>query len=102
MNFTGFTCWSWLLDPNLAKILPPESNIVQFQRDFHQLPVPANEAQAYDLVFGDSTIDPTKVTPTTSLQRAIADYVRAGHRLRSAGGIITWGKAKALALPEAP
>ena len=44
MDFTGFTCWSWLLDPNLARILPPESNIVQFQRDFHQLPIPANEA----------------------------------------------------------
>jgi len=101
MKFTGFTCWSWLLDPNLAEILPPESNIVQFQRDFHQLPVPGNEAQAYDLVFGSSTVDPTKVTPTTSLQRAIADYVRSGRRLRSAGGLITWKEAQALASPRA-
>lgn len=97
MKFAGFTCWSWLLDPNLAKILPPEANIVRFQRDFHQLPVPADEGQAYDLVFGDSSIDPTRVTPTTSLQRAIVEYVTAGHRLRSAGGIITWAEAETLA-----
>jgi len=100
-KFTGFTCWSWLLDPNLAKILPEESNIVRFQRDFHQLPVPANEAQAYDLVFGSSTVDPAKVTPTTSLQHAIADYVRAGGRLRSAGGIITWAEAVTLSKQKA-
>ena len=93
-NFKGFTIWSWLLDPNLAAILPPESNIVRFQRDFHQLPVCANEAQAYDLVFGDSKVDPTKFHCRTKLQEAIADYVRSGGRLRSAGGIITWDEAK--------
>lgn len=96
-NFKGFTIWSWLLDPNLASILPPESNIVRFQRDFHQLPVCADEAQAYDLVFGDSKIDPTKFACTTRLQQAIADYVRAGGKLRSAGGIITWDEARKIA-----
>ncbi len=96
-RFTGFTIWSWLLDPSLAKILPPESNIVQFQRDFHQLPVSANEAQAYDLVFGDSKADPTTFACKTSIQQAIADYVRAGGKLRSTGGIITWSEAREIA-----
>lgn len=92
-DFRGFTIWSWLLDPALAEILPPDSNIVQFQRDFYQLPISSNEAQCYDLVFGDSAVDPTKITPTTGLQRAIIDYVAAGGKMKSAAGYITWERA---------
>jgi len=95
-DFRGFTCWSWLLDPALARILSPDSNIVRFQRDFYQLPVCSNEAQCYDLVFGDSGVDPTKLTPTTGLQRAIIDYVASGGKMKAAAGYITWERALAL------
>jgi hypothetical protein len=95
-NFRGFTCWSWLLDPGLAEILPADSNIVKFQQDFYLLPVPSNEAQCYDLVFGDSGVDPTKLTPTTQLQRAIIDRVVSGKHMRGAAGFITWEQALAM------
>jgi len=88
MNFTCFTCWSWLLDPQLPQILGPESNIVKFQSPFHLLPVVGSDSQCYDLAFGDGDVDISTVTPRTSLQRAIAEYVRAGHRMRSAAGFI--------------
>ena len=96
LSFKAFTCGSWLLDPGLARILPPESNIVRFQSPFHLLPVYGNEHQCYDLVFGDSNLDITKVTPKTSLQRAIVDYVLAGNRMRSAAGYITMDEMKAI------
>jgi hypothetical protein len=97
MNFTCFTCWTWLLDPGLPKILPPESNIVKFQSPFHLLPVVGSDGQCRDLAFGDATVDLATVTPTTSLQRAIVDFVRAGNRMRSAAGIITMDEVSALA-----
>ena len=99
LDFTGFTCWSWLLDPSLAKILPPESNIVQFQQDFHLLPVPANEAQCYDLVFGQGQRLPD--------QRDSDDAAPAGDQLTTSGpatechaaaGIITWEAGNELGL----
>ena len=89
MRFTSFTCWSWLLDPGLSKILPPESNIVKFQSPFHLLPVYGNENQCYDLAFGDSNADVSTFKPTTSLQRAIIEYVLAGNHMRSTAGFIT-------------
>lgn len=92
-RFVAFTCWSWLLDPALARLLPATSNIVQFQRDFHVLPVCADEAQTYDLVFGSSQADPTKLTPKTQLQRLIAEHVAAGHRMRAAAGFFLWDEA---------
>ncbi len=95
LNFSAFTCWSWLLDPSLSKILPPESNIVKFQSPFHLLPVCSNDAQCYDLVFGDGAAVST-VTPKTSLQRAIVDYVCAGNRMRGAAGFITMEEMDAL------
>lgn len=96
MKFTLFTCWSWLLDPSLPKILPPESNIVKFQSPFHLLPVVGSEGQCYDLAFGHGTLDITAVIPTTSLQRAIVDFVRAGNRMRSAAGFITMDEMRAI------
>jgi len=88
-NFTSFTCWSWLLDPALSRILPPGSNIAKFQSPFHLLPVYGNHVQCYDLAFGNAQADLSTFTPKTSLQRAICDYVRAGNMMRSTAGYIT-------------
>jgi len=96
-KFAAFTCGSWLLDPALPKILAPHSNIVQFQNPYHLLPLPGDEKQAYDLVFGSPTADPFTAPPTTQLRRAIAEYVRGGNRMRSCGGFITWEEAMAIA-----
>lgn len=87
--FRAFTCESWLLDPQLAKYLPPESNIVQFQSLFQFYPLPgANSKRFYQWVFGSSDIDPLAVTPQTSLQQALVDHVRQGGHWRTAGGVI--------------
>ena len=94
MDFKVFTCWSWLLDPGLPKILPPESNIVKFQSPFHLLPVVGSDGQCYDLAFGDANLDIATVIPKTSLHRAIVDYVRVGNRMRSAAGYMTMDEVR--------
>lgn len=89
-QFAAFTCWSWLLDPGLAEILPPDSNIVKFQKSFHLLPVIGDHYQAYDLVFGSSKTDIAAAPQDTYLQREIVRYVEAGNMMRSCAGFITW------------
>lgn len=100
VKYPVFTCCSWLLDPGLPTMLPAHSNIIRFQRTFHLLPLMGNARQAYDLVFGDPEADLSKVPLDTSLRRAIAAYVAAGNKMRSAGGIITWDEAARFACPR--
>lgn len=90
VRYAAFTCWSWLLDPGLARIIPPESNIVRFQRLFRPVPVCGDESQAYDLVFGSSSVEPARAPGSTFLQRAIAEYVASGNRMRSSAGFVLW------------
>jgi hypothetical protein len=73
-------CESWLLDPFLAAHLPPESNIVTFQRQF----VPYGESRHDELdamyfVFGRRSLDNLGDTPRrTALQRLVLDRIEAG------------------------
>ena len=97
LNLAAFTCSSWLLDPGLAKILPPESNIVRFQSPFHLLPVLGNENQCYGIVFGDANADISTSPRDTLLRRAIIDHVSAGNRMRSTAGFMTMAEVNALA-----
>lgn len=73
-------CTSWLLDPRLRDCLPQDSNIVRFQRRFH-----LDDAWSWP---GDDSIvefvfrrlgTPADALPRrTSLERAVADHLRAG------------------------
>ncbi|MFD0960449.1 acyltransferase domain-containing protein [Paenibacillus chungangensis] len=86
--FHVFVCTSWLLDAQLQAILPAQSNIVKFQRDFHLLPVKSDERETYERVFGSGTLDITKDQGDTSLRRAIIAHVESGRRLHGGGGFI--------------
>jgi hypothetical protein len=100
----ALVCHSWLLDPQLAQYLPPESNIVRFQRRFDllpllppddvgegdkelmrlglQLPVPDGELTDRDL---DS------IPLDTSLRRGFVEHLRAGgHWYARTGMLKRW------------
>lgn len=87
-SYTGFVCNSWLLDPELAKILPAESNIVQFQREFYLLPTLSDDRQTWERVFGARPDDLAKAPRDSSLRRAILDHVLAGGRFSKGYGFI--------------
>jgi hypothetical protein len=76
-----FMCDSWLLNPNLEKILKAESNIVRFMKLWTPIPfVSDNSAQAIERVFGFGfKKENIKNAPEeTSLQRALKNYIISG------------------------
>jgi GNAT-like C-terminal domain/N-acyltransferase N-terminal domain len=87
------TCCSWLLDPQLAAYLPPEANIVRFQRRFHLVPEPEpGDADVFDFVFrtsagrpdgeagsaGGPDVDLDRLPQRTAMERAAVAHLRAG------------------------
>ncbi|OHD75291.1 MAG: hypothetical protein A2177_14020 [Spirochaetes bacterium RBG_13_68_11] len=83
------TCESWMLDPQLARFLPLDSNLASFQRFFHLLPVPgADDSQTLERVFGGTIADWSKAPRDTSLRRIIADHAADGIRWRMGAGVI--------------
>ncbi len=84
-----FTCESWMLDPQLAQFLPPESRIVSFQRFFQLLPVPgADGRQAFERVFGGAVDDWSKVPRDTALRRIMAEQAAVGVSWRIGAGVM--------------
>jgi len=72
-------CRSWLLDPQLAGLLPATSNIVAFQRRFELLDEGENEdARVLEFVFHTLEPDLDRLPQETTLQRAIVRHLRAG------------------------
>lgn len=72
---------TWLIDPHLAEILPPTSNIVQFQKLFHVYDRYDCRSEVLKRVFGTEKDTLDKYVPTTSLARAVLDYLKSGKEL---------------------
>jgi hypothetical protein len=83
----AFVCVSWLLDSQLADIVPATSNITAFQRKLHLFPVLSDERETYIRVFGTDTLDPATARSDTGLRRAIIAFAARGQRLRGGGGL---------------
>ncbi|MCS7477705.1 acyltransferase domain-containing protein [Umezawaea endophytica] len=83
------TCRSWLLDRQLADVLPADSNIVRFQRRFELFgPEPACDSDVLEFVFHlpPGTGDLARLPQDTTLQRAIVTHLRAGRHWRQGCG----------------
>jgi hypothetical protein len=97
------TCRSWLLDPQLGQYLSETSNIVQFQRRFQLLPVPAaqdlvsRDGEVAEYVFGRALCRLESAPRETRLQRAVVDHIRAGkHWHYRTGWLAAGGSAERL------
>ncbi|MDN3020965.1 acyltransferase domain-containing protein [Streptomyces sp. S.PB5] len=73
-------CHSWLLDPQLKKHLPADSNIVRFQERFRIARRDSEPAdrEPVQFVFGDPELPVAGLPRRTTLERAIGDHLRAG------------------------
>jgi GNAT domain-containint protein/N-acyltransferase family protein len=82
-------CTSWLLDPQLADYLGPESNVMRFQRRF-RLVGEGFDGDADVLRFVFHRIEPSidDLPQRTTLERAIVAHLRAGKHWRSRTGWI--------------
>jgi len=96
-GFRAFQCESWLLDPQLGRLLPPESNIRRFQEEVYLLPAAgADDSQMFDRVFGRRYDDIRQAPQDTMLRRVIVNHILAAGEFRTAACILlpddlNWG-----------
>jgi hypothetical protein len=83
-------CTSWLLDPQLAQYLAPDSNIIRFQRRF-TLVGDGYDGDADVLRFVFHRIAPNvgELPERTTLERAIVAHLSAGKHWRNRTGWLT-------------
>lgn len=82
-------CDSWLLSPQLQRILPPSSNILDFQRRFTILKVDAEGREYMEWIFqAPKDAEPSGLSEKTSLQRAAKKLLLAGGNIGAAYGML--------------
>ncbi|NLE45647.1 MAG: DUF5596 domain-containing protein [Chloroflexi bacterium] len=89
-RFMALTCESWILDPQLRRMLSPSANIVRFQNDYHQYPVPfiSDGDDIFDYVFDGRPADLATAPRDTRLRRAVLDHLAAGGWMQFSGGFM--------------
>jgi hypothetical protein len=80
-------CWSWLLFPALARLLPPTSRIRRFQR-FFTIDGLFYSTDYKKWIAGREDIGDVDLPRSTSLQRAVRTYVCGGGRLGIGAGTL--------------
>ncbi|MET7854408.1 acyltransferase domain-containing protein [Streptomyces avermitilis] len=73
-------CHSWLLDPQLKRYLPAESNIIRFQERFEiaYAQTAPEDGVPVGFVFGDPELPVEDLPRRNSVERAVGDHLRAG------------------------
>lgn len=96
--FAALVCTSWILDHQFEKLLGPDSNLVQFQKEVYLYPRKGGSGSILKRVFGQwSPGSPAELPRTTSMQRAFAAHLDAGGHFRGGGGFLLpddfdWGR----------
>jgi hypothetical protein len=79
-------CESWLLDPQFAEYLDPDSNILAFQRRFRPGISEPGDADTLQTVFAEPTRPRNELPRTTRLERAVIDHLDAGRHWQTTTG----------------
>ncbi|MHB0936866.1 MAG: acyltransferase domain-containing protein [Armatimonadota bacterium] len=95
----AFVCGTWFFDAQYQQLLPPESNIVRFQREFYLNPLLSYDREPFWRVFGEMPEDQAAAPRDTALRRAMLEFKASGGLLRSAGGFcliegMEWGSRR--------
>ena len=88
-----FCCHSWLLSPDLCKMLPEDSNILRFSKDYTILETyddPGDNAASYIFNLDHMPEHPDDLPEKTSLQRSVKKLLQGGKSLRIAKGAMLW------------
>lgn len=83
-----FYCTSWLLSPNLRKILPANSRILSFSQRFVLTDFMPEDVGFYFWVYGKEECAVEDLPQNTSLQKNLKQFLKAGNRLGAASGYI--------------
>jgi hypothetical protein len=85
--FRALFCHTWFFTIQLQQILPVESNIVRFQREFYLYPFPGSLGFLWGFVFGEKPIDFEKIPKDTTLRRSILEWIQGGKELFDLPGL---------------
>jgi hypothetical protein len=83
----GGFCHTWFFTPQIQRFLPPESNLVRFQREFYLFPYAGTPRFLWDYTFG-RWIKPETAPRDTSLRRAVLDWIEQGGELFDLPGLM--------------
>ncbi len=83
-----YLCDSWLLEPELRKLLKEGSNILEFQKWFEIVSVDKKCRQAEERIFIKVQENPADYPEETSLQKAAKRYLMDGGKLGCGVGIL--------------
>lgn len=86
--FVGLGCQSWILNPQIAQIYRPDSNMVLWQQELYLYPVPSSGRDGLHFLFATDQIDPATAPRDTSMRRAFLDWLASGKRLMAGGAFL--------------
>ncbi len=76
-------CASWVFNPDLQRMLAPDSNLVRLQRRVHLVPITTLKTSGLWFIFRqENGFDLATAPRQTSLQRAVAKYLESGRHWR--------------------
>jgi hypothetical protein len=81
----AFACFSWIYNPDLERILPAGSNLALNLGDAYLFPIPSGGDDGLWFIFFQDRLDLATASRRTSVQRAVWDWLAAGHPWRSGG-----------------
>ena len=84
-DYKGIWSESWLFDPGLREILPPDRNIIRVQKQFFCYPTEEGDRMIRLEVLGDENADHRKLTPRNSLERGMFAVWDRGGRFHTTG-----------------
>jgi hypothetical protein len=85
-NFKAFWVSTWLFDPELGKLLPPDSNIVKFQKLFTIIKYWESD-DGFSQVFGNITKENINGAPTdTHLRKTLVKHILSGGKMQCGAG----------------
>ena len=82
-----YICDSWLLAPELKKLLPPDSNIIAFQHRFYIQKVDYDGNEYIEWVFKKRNCSIADLPENTTLQRNMKQYLVNGGKIGSGYGV---------------
>lgn len=93
IEFKGFICESWLLNPHIEKIMGKKTNITRFGDMFDRFEIDEEDDGVFISVFNIPKLgNIDDLSEDTSLQKNIKRFLKEGNRFKDYGGFISFEK----------
>lgn len=81
-RWAAIVCNSWIFNTQLDGILPPEANLVRYQRELYLYPVRSSGQDGLWFIFLQEPVDLRTAPRESGLQKAILKFLEAGNTWR--------------------